>query len=137
MILKRFITASLLAASGLYANACAYEGTHNYYMFSVFNHDYTGENYAVARINQNDFTDKINQNWTAYTGGEIKTYDSARLRRYAMVKGDQQMLKYIKLLDKYLNVASSYKETWTYPTKKQMAHTLHHLAIIFSLLFVH
>src|SRR5574344_1496197 len=121
MILKRFITASLLAASGLYANACAYEGTHNYYMFSVFNHDYTGENYAVARINQNDFTDKINQNWTAYTGGEIKTYDSARLRRYAMVKGDQQMLKYIKLLDKYLNVASSYKETWTYPTKKQMA----------------
>ena len=121
MILKRFITASLLAASGLYANACAYEGTHNYYMFSVFNHDYTGENYAVARINQSDFTDKINQNWTAYTGGEIRTYDSARLRRYAMVKGDQQMLKYIKLLDRYLKVAGSYKETWTYPTKKQMA----------------
>ena len=89
MTLKRFITASILAASGLYASACTYEGTHNYYMFSVFNRDYTGENYNIARINQIDFINKINQNWASYTGGTINTYDSAKLRSYTTKKGDQ------------------------------------------------
>ncbi len=120
MTLKRFITASILAASGLYASACTYEGTHNYYMFSVFNRDYTGENYNIARINQIDFINKINQNWASYTGGTINTYDSAKLRSYTTKKGDQLMLKYIKLLDQYIKIADSYKESWTYPTKKQI-----------------
>lgn len=120
MISKRFLIISLFTAVCIYAGACVSESTHNYYMFSVYDRQLNGDNY-LARINQNDFGKRIDLNWSAYTQGEITSYQSAKLRAYAQRKGDKAMLNYIRLLDLYLKVADSYKETWTYPTKQQLA----------------
>lgn len=119
MKLKRFIVISLFSGISAYACACISETTHNYYMFSVYDRQLNGNNY-LTRINQDDFIRKINLNWSAYTAGEITSYQSAKLRAYAQRKGDKAMLNYIRLLDLYLKVADSYKETWTYPTKQQL-----------------
>lgn len=120
MILKRFLVISLFAGISIYAGACVSESTHNYYMFSVYDRQLNGDNY-LARINQDDFSKKINQNWAAYTDGEITSYQSDKLRAFAQHKGDKAMFNYIRLLDLYLKVAESYKETWTYPSKQQLA----------------
>lgn len=119
MILKRFLAISILSSACMYAGACINEGTHNYYMFSVYDRELNGDN-NLARINQNDYINRLNKNWDVYTNGLIKGYDSKKLHAYATQKKDAQMLNYIKQLDIYLKIASSYKETWNYPTRKQV-----------------
>ena len=108
--MKRFSVISLffllLAGKAL---ACAWAPTHNYYLFSAYNRD----------LMKNQFIDRTNSNWDAYTGGEVKEYDHDKLMDYAKRKGDTQMTEYLTLLDKYLNICNRQGDTWNYPSEEE------------------
>ena len=108
--MKRFLATNLLilllAGKAL---ACGWSPTHNFYLFSVYN----------RALMQNQFIDRINSNWDAYTEGEVKEYDHDKLLAYAQRKGDTQMAEYLKLLDSYLNICERQGDTWNYPTEEE------------------
>ena len=108
--MKRFSVISLLflllAGKAL---ACAWAPTHNYYLFSAYN----------RALMNNQFIDRTNSNWDAYTGGEVKEYDYEKLMDYAKRKGDTQMTEYLTLLDKYLNICNRQGDTWNYPSEEE------------------
>ena len=97
--------------------------SHNSYMFSVFRRD------ALT----SPFREDMNDWWKRYGGEPESTdesyykYNRERLDSIARRNGDRQMLRYMSLLDAYLNVSV---DTWNYPTKQELASrdsTLHAL----------
>ena len=108
--MKRFLATSLLVLLLVGKTmACGWGPTHNYYLFSVYN----------RALMQNQFIDRINSNWDAYTNGEVKEYDHDKLLAFAKRKGDTQMAEYLTLLDSYLNICERQGETWNYPTEEE------------------
>ena len=106
---------------------CAFEGpTHNSYMFSVFRRDaITGGPAYLA---------DINAYWIEYCKGKVKPqpedlygncffsnhYDD--ILKTAQAKGDNAMVAYLKLLNRYISVCELFTEDgWNYPTKAQVA----------------
>ena len=106
--------------------ACISEGpTHNRYMFSVFHRDaLDGPTYLAD----------INSYWIDYCQGKIKQsyYEqftnsfyanhSEEILKIAQVKGDNAMVTYLKLLNRYISVCDLFTtDGWHYPTKQEIA----------------
>lgn len=106
--------------------ACISEGpTHNRYMFSVFHRDaLDGPTYLAD----------INSYWIDYCQGKIKQsyYEqftnsfyanhSEEILKIAQAKGDNAMVSYLKLLNRYISVCDLFTiDGWHYPTKQEIA----------------
>lgn len=106
--------------------ACISEGpTHNRYMFSVFHRDaLDGPTYLAD----------INSYWIDYCQGKIKQsyYEqftnsfyanhSDEILKIAQAKGDNAMVTYLKLLNRYISVCDLFTiDGWHYPTKQEIA----------------
>ena len=112
------------------ASACAIErSNHNYYMFSVFQRECMNPAYL----------DDINRYWKAYAGqadngaDEFYKWNQDEIMAAARKKGDQQMVAYLRQLNRYLKVCDEVKEnTWDYPTKQQIAQRRQTLSAVLS-----
>ena len=101
--------------------------SHNSYMFSVFRRD------ALT----SPFREDMNDWWKRYGGQPESTdenyyqYNHERIDSIARRNGDRQMLRYMSLLDAYLDVSEKISlDAWEYPTKQELASrdsTLHAL----------
>ena len=107
------------------ANACIDEHDTHYYMFSVFH--------------QNALMDKnvpLNVRfWSKYTGGHVSDkeilaqlnninstmFDDTRLSEYLKGKKDNNGLEYLKQLSIMKKAASINQNSWSYPTKAELA----------------
>lgn len=105
------IMALMLSVEGF---ACAGMGTHNYYLFSVFNRETMG---------QSLFTERLDAFWKNYTNGLVDEWrwHDKEIYAYAQQKGDKDMVAYLDELKKYLDISDQLQETWDYPTKEQLA----------------
>lgn len=109
--MKRFIIISLLAVQTVSALACYDIGTHNYYLFST----------VGAMDWENSVRERTMENWRAYAGKQdLYWFDADELSTVARKKGDVLMVSYIAQLQKYMEVVGQIRETWEYPTKKQL-----------------
>ena len=127
--MKKFIITSLISLlSGVAGLACGpMEPVHNFYMFNVYSHG-----------NNNPFSSRVADYWKVYTG-EKRTNEQIRSTYYqtpseyyfsdnckrifavAKRKKDTEMTVYIHHLINYSKICDQLKETWDYPTKKQLA----------------
>ena len=94
--------------------------SHNSYMFSVFRRD------ALT----SPFREDMNDWWKRYGGEPESTdesyykYNRERLDSIARRNGDRQMLRYMSLLDAYLDVSEKISlDAWEYPTKQELGST--------------
>lgn len=123
--MKKFIALSLLAIATLQAWACGGWVRPNYYMFSVFNRNQM----------ENTYQQEANKFWASYVGDGFYEYmvedfgnvDPAEfdksenaLIKTAKKKRDNEMLTYMRLLNKYLNNNGAGDNQWNYPTKEQL-----------------
>lgn len=106
--------------------ACISEGpTHNRYMFSVFHRD---------ALDGPTYLTDINSYWIDYCQGKIKQsyYEqftnsfyanhSEEILKIAQAKGDNAMVTYLKLLNRYISVCDLFTiDGWHYPTKQEIA----------------
>jgi hypothetical protein len=109
--LKRLLSVAVLSLMAVRLLACATPGTHNYYLFST--------------IDADDWEYRQNlicmDNWRAYIGkDDFYWFDADEVRKVAQQKGDALMMSYVDNLKKYLDVAAKVRETWEYPTKKEL-----------------
>lgn len=126
--MKKFIIAVCLltALPTCKPLACISEGpTHNRYMFSVFHRDaLDGPTYLAD----------INSYWIGYCQGKIKQsyYEqftnsfyanhSEEILKIAQAKGDNAMVTYLELLNRYISVCDLFTiDGWHYPTKQEIA----------------
>jgi hypothetical protein len=112
--MKRFIITNLLTAIATVMMACAWEDTHNYYLFSVYE--------------QQEFStrcyDLTMQNWRSYLGSDIdfSYYDADVILAEARRRGDKLMESYVRQLERYMKIAQEVQQDrWDYPTKAQLA----------------
>ena len=115
--MKRFIITNLMAVLVLPILACAWEETHNYYLFSVYD--------------RTEFSDRVEaictNNWKTYLGLDDDTWFNFTSRKDEIIKaaqqkGDALMVSYVENLSKYLECAQQVRwEQWDYPTKEQLA----------------
>lgn len=126
--LKRYLIVSVLAISGLAtALACGPWSRPHYYVFSAYHRNQMG----------NVFTDRMNQFWFDYAP-EIKetpwvieqmcyiqseSFDESTnpIVKTAREKHDKEMLDYLRLLTKYLDICNEISDSWEYPTKEDLA----------------
>jgi len=115
MIMKRFLITNLMAFTVCVQGwACAGEApTHNYYMMDV----------APSNVNLLNLEERFNQYWKKYTGYEYTEYRWSRDRilETARQKNDTEMEAYLTHLNNYLDISDQLGETWSYPTKEQLA----------------
>lgn len=126
--MKKFIIAACLLTTLPTCKplACISEGpTHNRYMFSVFHRDaLDGPTYLAD----------INSYWIDYCQGKIKQsyYErftnsfyadhSEEILKIAQARGDNAMVTYLKLLNRYISVCDLFTtDGWHYPTKQEIA----------------
>ena len=101
------------------ASACAIERSdHNYFMFSVIQRECMDPAYL----------DDINNYWKTYAGQtdnkmtDFYKWSQDDIMATAKKKGDQQMIVYLRQLNRYLKVCSSVtQDTWDYPSKQEIA----------------
>ena len=122
--MKKFILISIaLLSIGLESRACGYWGNeHNNYLFSVFRREL---------MNSDLFSERVNAEWKAYSNGAIDSYtgyshDAGKynyelLEQIAKNRGDKEMLEYMSHLNIYLKICEQLRETWSYPTKEELA----------------
>ena len=127
--------------------ACISEGpTHNRYMFSVFHRDALDRVHNTAtpanciRLSKKTpcaltgACADINSYWIDYCQGKIKQsyYEqftnsfyanhSEEILKIAQAKGDNAMVTYLKLLNRYISVCDLFTtDGWHYPTKQEIA----------------
>ena len=114
--MKRFIIISLLALLALPSTGCMWIDTHNYYLFSV--------------CDTEDFEEHVNEvtnnNWKVYLGQNEVYYgfNADRIAEAAQKKGDDEMVSYVRQLERYLECVSLKKReqySWNYPTAEERA----------------
>ena len=113
--MKRLLVISIMALMlSVEGFACAGMGTHNYYLFSVFNRE---------KMGQSLFTERLDAFWKNYTNGLVDEWrwHDKEIYAYAQQKGDKDMVVYLDELKKYLDISDQMQETWDYPTKEQLA----------------
>ncbi|MBR7054500.1 MAG: hypothetical protein IKI26_07045 [Prevotella sp.] len=113
--MKRFIAISIVLLSLCTPSmGCAWIGTTNYYMFSVFRRE---------QMNTSLFADQFKKFWEAYTDGEVSEYawHEDDIMDIAKKKNDLEMTHYLEHLNKYLEISQQLGEHWEYPTKEQLA----------------
>lgn len=113
--MKRFIIISLLTVLTLPILACAWEDSHNSYLF----HIYCPDEFA-------DRVDKVTRdNWKAYLGladSDYFWFDAEKVIEAANAKGDELMASYVSYLQRYLDVCNDISgDHWDYPTKEALA----------------
>ena len=114
--MKRFLAISLtLIALCTHAWACGGEfNNHNSYLFSVIHRN----------LMDNDaFTSRMNQFWKTYSNGKVDQYhwNEEELLNIAKKKGDNEMVSYLNSLNTYIAICDQLRETWSYPTKEELA----------------
>lgn len=113
--MKRFTVVSLLmlfAASRLLA--CIGEGnTYNWYMFSIFHRS----------VMEEKSTSELNKYWSDYTGHHYSTirWSIDEVIQTAKERKDQQAINYLTQLKRYLEISDQLQDSWTYPTKQELA----------------
>ena len=113
--MRRFIVISIVLLSlSTPSMGCAWVGTTNYYMFSVFRRE---------QMNSNLFSSQLNKFWQDYTNGEVEEYrwNEDEIMDIAKKKNDLEMTHYLEHLNKYLEISKQLGEHWEYPTKEQLA----------------
>ena len=113
--MKRLLVISIMALMlSVEGFACIGMGTHNYYLFSVFNRE---------KMGQSLFTERLDAFWKNYTNGLVDEWrwHDKEIYAYAQQKGDKDMVAYLDELKKYLDISDQMQETWDYPTKEQLA----------------
>lgn len=117
--MRRFLIYSLLALLPLaHVKACISEGhLHNSYMFSVFHRN--ALTYGPAYLYS------IDRYWQSYTGNDGPSgttyykWNREEIMKTASSKGDREMMAYLTLLNRYLNISEAYAtDAWDYPTKQ-------------------
>lgn len=114
--LKSIVISLLLSVVALPSLGCIWMGTHNYYLFSIYD--------------SNEFSSRADrvcaENWRAYLGvstdNEYYYFDMKEAKERVQMKGDQLMGSYLEHLESYLDCAREVMyEQWDYPTKEQLA----------------
>ena len=82
-------------------------------------------------MNSDLFSERVNAEWKAYSNGAIDSYtgyshDAGKynyelLEQIAKNRGDKEMLEYMSHLNIYLKICEQLRETWSYPTKEELA----------------
>lgn len=120
--MRRFLIYSLLALLPFaHAKACISEGhLHNSYMFSVFHRN--AMTYGPAYLYS------IDRYWQSYTGNDGPSgttyykWNREEIMKTASSKGDREMMAYLTLLNRYINISEAYADdAWDYPTKQELA----------------
>lgn len=120
--MRRFLIYSLLALLPFaHAKACISEGhLHNSYMFSVFHRN--ALTYGPAYLYS------IDRYWQSYTGNDGPSgttyykWNREEIMKTASSKGDREMMAYLTLLNRYINISEAYADdAWDYPTKQELA----------------
>ena len=101
------------------ASACAIERSdHNYFMFSVIQRECMDPAYL----------DGINNYWKAYSGQadnrmtDFYKWSQEDVMAAAKKKSDQQMIAYLRQLNRYMKVCDNMKgDSWDYPSKQEIA----------------
>lgn len=121
--MKRFIIVSLLLMAVGRSMACVPEKpTYNYYLMCVEPTQQQTESKQLKAIN--DF-------WKQYTNGRVDSYINGWDRvsetdaptfimDMARQKRDNEMVRYLGWLNKYLKISRDLTNTWEYPTRKQL-----------------
>lgn len=119
---KFFLTSifTLACFAGAWACGGEWPATHNWYMFSMYPH-YGNTTPGAAQIEAF---------WRNYSGSndEYFYFNGETMLEKAQQKGDTEMVGYLTLLNQYLEICRQLQDTWTYPTKEQLAQrraTLH------------
>ena len=104
------VFSSLAVASGW---GCSGIITHNYYMMDV----------APSIGDTEYFTDQFDKFWQNYMNEDNIGYrwSKDRIMETAKSKGDTDMVAYLKQLNAFLDICDQLQETWSYPTKEQLA----------------
>lgn len=107
----------LLLAAALVPNdarACIGISTHNYYLFDILDGSFSKE----RRI-----TERCNQFWQNYTKNEVNDYlwNKETVMEIAKKRGDRELMNYMTELNKYLDISEQLGDSWTYPTKAELA----------------
>lgn len=115
MIMKRFLLTKLVVLLG-FAQGWACSGeypTHNYYMMDV----------APRNVNLLNLEERFNQYWKTYMDNEHISYRWYReeIMETARQKLDREMVVYLEHLNNYLDISDQLGESWSYPTKEQLA----------------
>lgn len=120
--MRRFLIYSLLALLPLaHVKACIFEGhLHNSYMFSVFHRN--ALTYGPAYLYS------IDRYWQSYTGNDGPSgttyykWNREEIMKTASSKGDREMMAYLTLLNRYIDISEAYADdAWDYPTKQELA----------------
>lgn len=120
--MRRFLIYSLLALLPLaHVKACISEGhLHNSYMFSVFHRN--ALTYGPAYLYS------IDRYWQSYTGNNGPSgttyykWNREEIMKTASSKGDREMMAYLTLLNRYIDISEVYADdAWDYPTKQELA----------------
>lgn len=121
--MKKFIIVSLLLMTVGRSMACVPEKpTYNYYLMCVEPTQQQTESKQLKAIN--DF-------WKQYTNGRVDSYINGWDRvsetdaptfimTLARQKRDNEMMRYLGWLNKYLKISRDLTNTWEYPTRKQL-----------------
>lgn len=126
--LKRFIVASVLVASGVAsALACGPWVRPHYYVFSAYQRNMLGETFT-SRMEEFwfNYAPEVRESpWDISGLGDIdpQKFDKSTnpIVRQAYKKNDAEMIDYLRLLSKYMQVSNSVQDTWEYPTKEELA----------------
>ena len=112
--MKRFLIVSLMAILLCQDSvACMWEPeSYNCYMFSVFRRE---------RMDESRTSKRFNQFWSDYLGEKVYYFSCSAVMEKAQQLGDREMIAYLQELEKYLDISSQLRETWTYPTKEDLA----------------
>lgn len=104
------VFSSLAVASGW---GCSGIITHNYYMMDV----------APSIGDTEYFTNQFDKFWQNYMNEDNIGYrwSKDRIMETARSKGDTDMVAYLTQLNAFLDICDQLQETWTYPTKEQLA----------------
>ena len=112
---KFFLTNLLVLACSVGAWACGGEGvsTHNWYMFSMYPH------YGNTTPGEK----QIEAFWRKYSNDndEYFYFNGQTMMELAQQKGDTEMEEYLKLLNQFHEICGQLQNTWSYPTKEQLA----------------
>lgn len=112
---KFFLTNLLVLVCSAGAWACGGEGpsTHNWYMFSMYPH------YGNTTPGEK----QIEAFWRKYAddNDEYFYFNGQTMMEKAQQKGDTEMEEYLKLLNQFHEICGQLQNTWSYPTKEQLA----------------
>ena len=121
--MKKFIIVSLLLMTVGRSMACVPEKpTYNYYLMCVE---------PTQQQTESKQLKAINNFWKQYTNGRVDSYINGWDRvsetdaptfimTLARRKRDNEMVRYLGWLNKYLKISRDLADTWEYPTRKQL-----------------